>query len=82
MSKGKQPGMTRQVKNILDSKLAIGQSKYKDKALNLTAEKIYSWSTYQGYLDKCCKFSKWAKDTYGAKTIDEARQYVDEYLKL
>ncbi len=39
-----------QTQERLDSMLAIGQSKYEDKKLDLTERKIYSWNTYKSYL--------------------------------
>lgn len=38
--------LIRQVQEKLDSKLAIGESKYVAKRKNTHTEKIYSWSTY------------------------------------
>lgn len=54
--------LIRQVQERLDSMLAIGQSKYEDKKLDLTKRKIYSWSTYKSYLQQCCQFVRYCKD--------------------
>ena len=69
-----------QVKERLDSKLAIGQSKHQAKINGTYQNHIYSWSTYKSYLNQSCRFVTWAKETHGCRTLDDARQYVDEYL--
>lgn len=73
--------MVAQVKHTLDSKLAIGQSKHQAKKMGIAQNHIYSWGTYKAYLNQGCKFAKWAKETYGCKTLEQARPYVDDYLE-
>lgn len=77
----KQKGLTKQIQDILDSKLKIGHSKFEDKKLGITDKHIYSWSTYRTYLKHGCYFAKWVRLTYGCKNLENARQYVDEYLQ-
>lgn len=79
--------MTYQVKTVLDSKLAIGRSKYQDQQADRqngnkaeTAARIYSWSTYHSYLKVGSAFGRWVKAEHGCKDLAAARQYVDEYL--
>lgn len=50
-----------QTQERLDSMLAIGQSKYEDKKLDLTERKIYSWNTYKSYLQHCCQFVRYCR---------------------
>jgi len=73
--------MVKQVQSSLDSKLAIGSSKYQAKSLGIFQNHIYSWETYRSYLKHGCYFAKWAKKTHGCKTLEQARHYVDEYLQ-
>lgn len=70
-----------QVKRELDNKLAIGESKHKDKALGLTKDKIYSWGTYRAYLKHNCYFVKFCKEKYNCKTLEQCRQYANEWLE-
>lgn len=69
-----------QVKNTLDSKLAIGQSKYLDKTLKQASDKIYSWDTYRNYLKHNCYFVLWCKENYKCKTLEQCRSHIDEWL--
>lgn len=76
-----------QVKEMLDSKLAIGQNKHSAKAAGTYKEHIYSWVTYRTYLQQCCQFVKWCKATARAdgsrqpRTLEECRQYVGRYME-
>lgn len=72
--------LTHQVRVALDSKLAIGQSKHLDKLNAGIQDKIYSWSTYKSYIKHNNYFVKWAKETYGVRTLQECRPYVDQWL--
>jgi site-specific recombinase XerD len=78
----KRPSLVKQVKDILDSKLKIGHSKYLDKLKKDTARHIYSWGTYRTYLKHACYFVDWAKTAHGCKYINEAEQYINEYLQM
>jgi len=73
--------MTRQVQENLQGKLKIGVSKHSDKALGITHESIYSWGTFEAYLKHDCAFVNWAKAEHGCRSLEGARQYVDEYLQ-
>lgn len=73
--------MVAQVKVTLDDKLAIGQSKHLAKRMGTAQNHIYSWGTYKAYLKQGCRFAKWAKETHGCKTLEQARQHVNEYLE-
>lgn len=82
--------LTKQIQDVFDSKLAIGESKYQDKlegkkSFNditaLTQDKIYSWATYKSYMKQANYFAKYCKDTYGCRTLEECKSYVDEWLQ-
>ena len=72
-----------QVSENLKSKLAIGESKHNDKINGIDSRnKIYSFGTYNAYLQQSVQFVKWCKAKHKCKTLDECKQYADEYLKL
>lgn len=72
-----------QVSENLNSKLAIGQSKHQDKINGVcSAEKIYSYGTYNAYLQQCIQFVRWCKSAHNCKTLKDCRNYADEYLKM
>lgn len=75
-----------QVKQALDSKLAIGRSKHQDKLSEkerkeITSNYIYSWETYRSYLKHGCYFVLWCKGKYRCKTLEQCRSHVDEWLE-
>ena len=71
-----------QVSENLNSKLAIGQSKHSDKINKISSkDKIYSYGTYNAYLQQCIHFVKWCKQAHKCKALADCRCYVDEYLK-
>ena len=78
----KKYGLTKQVKNVLDSKIRFGHSKYEDKKIGITADYIYSISTYKSYLKHGCYFVKWAKSAHGCKDLDSAKPFINEYLQM
>lgn len=72
-----------QVSENLKSKLAIGESKHQDKIDSVnSSEKIYSYGTYNAYLQQCIQFVRWCKSTHNCKTLTDCRNYADEYLKM
>lgn len=73
--------LIRQTQERLDSMLAIGQSKYEDKKLDLTERKIYSWNTYRSYLQHCCQFVRYCRDNHHCKNLADCRQYVQEWME-
>lgn len=75
------PSLVYQVQKALDEKLAIGESKHLDKLKGITKDKIYSWETYRSYMKHCNYFTKFCKQTYGCKTIEQCRPYIDEWLE-
>lgn len=77
----REKGLSKQVQDVLDSKLKIGTSKHNDKKLGITDKYIYSWSTYRTYLKHGCYFVKWAKKEYGCRNLEEAKNYINNYLQ-
>lgn len=76
-----------QVKEMLDSKLAIGSSKQQAKINGTYKNYIYSWGTYRTYLQQCCQFVKWCKQqarqdgSRQPKTLEDCKQYVVRYMQ-
>lgn len=77
-----------QAEKELKSKIAFGESRYEDKKADrkngtkITSEKIYSINTFLTYMKQVSYFLKYVKTNYPkCKTIFEARQYADEFLK-
>lgn len=73
--------LVKQVQDVLDDKLCIGQSKHDAKQAGIARNGIYSWGTYKSYLKHCCYFTQYCKDNYGCKTIEQCRQYADDWLE-
>lgn len=78
----KKGSLLHQVKTALDEKLAIGESKFEDKKIGATADKIYSWNTYKTYLKHNIYFIQWVKETHQIKSLDEGKKYVNEWLEI
>lgn len=77
-----------QAEKELKSKIAFGDSRHNDKisdlknGTNITAGKIYSINSFLTYLKQASYFLKYVKSNYPkCKTIQEARQYADEFLQ-
>lgn len=83
----KRGSLVYQIQKNLESKLAIGESKYDAKhqrtadGRRLSDLKIYSYDTFRTYQKHCNYFASWAKETYGCKTLDDARHHVDDWLQ-
>lgn len=73
--------LIRQVQDKLLSKMAAGDSRHLDKADGITGEKIYSYGTLDAYMQQCCSFVKFAKSEHGAKTLEDCRPFVNEFLQ-
>ena len=72
-----------QVSENLKSKLAIAESKHQDKVNGVSSiDKIYSYGTYNAYLQQSIQFVRWCKSEYKCKTLADCRNYADMYLQL
>ena len=81
---GKSRSIVRQVVDKLLLLAAFGESKFEDKQKNggkPAMDKIYSSKTMDNYMAVCVRFAKWARDNHGCRTLEEAEQYVGEYLQ-
>ena len=70
-----------QLQQELEKKLAIGESKFSDKKTGANKEKIYSWNTFKAYLKHGAYFLSWAKEQHEVKTLEQAKPYINEWLK-
>lgn len=80
---GKRKSLIKQGVDKLLSMAAFGQSKHEDKKQNgghPAMGKIYSSVTMECYIDYVTRFLKWARDRYGCRYLEEAREHVAEYL--
>ena len=87
MGRTKRKSMRWQVEQALLDKLCIGQSRHEAKKAakkegKTTPDGIYSWSTYNAYKKHCIKFAEWAKSEKGCKTLEAAKQFIQEYLDM
>jgi hypothetical protein len=78
-------GQSRNNDKIADKEKRKGKKKTGSRAKltyeeSSTMHKIYTWSTFKDYLKHACYFVKWCKEHHGCRTLDECRQYVDEWL--
>ncbi len=80
--------LKQQVKERLDSKLKIGESKYLAKLDGTYTDGIFSWDTYRSYLKHGCYFVKWCKDQgidpilgHKPRTLEECRAFAERWIK-
>lgn len=80
--------LIQQVKENLDSKLAIGESKFVAKRDGTYTQYIYSWDTYRSYLKHCCYFVRWCKAQpidpslgHKPRTIEECRTFAEKWVQ-
>ena len=81
--------MSHKNKKILDEVVeklkgmqAFGEPRHLHKMEGETKDKIYSYNTFKTYKGKCCEFALYTKNEHKCKTLTQARQYVNEFLKL
>ena len=73
--------LLQQMTAVYQSKLKIGESKHLHKIKGDETDWIFSWSTYKAYTKHARYFLNWAKQNYKCKTLQQARQYADEWLQ-
>lgn len=73
--------LNQQVCDVLQSKLRIGESKHAHKIAGDSHDYIFSWNTYRAYQKHALYFASWAKTTHKCKSVDELRQYADEWIQ-
>lgn len=80
--------LVHQVKECLDSKLAIGESKSLAKKDGSYRDRIYSWDTYRSYTKHACYFVKWCKQQptdpsigHTVRTLAECRTFAERWIQ-
>ncbi len=82
--------LIQQVKETLDSKLSIGESKYLAKLNGTYTNYIFSWETYRSYLKHSCYFIRWVKEQpidpvlgHKPRTLEECRKagFVEKWIQ-
>ena len=80
--------LIQQVKERLDSKLKIGESKFAFKLGGTYTRYIFSWDTYKSYLKHCCYFIRWAKQQpiepilgHKPRTLEECRIFAEKWIQ-
>lgn len=75
-----------QITQALIAQKRFGESKHAAKQASDTKfgeapAGIYSFKTMKTYLDEAVKFGKWTKEKHGSRTMEQAKEYVVEYLE-
>lgn len=75
--------LKQQVYDRLTSMQAFGEKKSLDRITGTTADKIYSFSTYETYRKHCNYFADYIKAAHPeVRNLKEARKYVVEWLRM
>lgn len=89
MSHRNKTSLHQQVYKRLQGMEGYGRSKHDDKALHITGQYIYSFSTMQTYMKHCNYFVAWCKEdekireNLGHKphTLEECEPYVERFIR-
>lgn len=73
--------LTRQIQEIYQGKLRVGQSKYEDKIADISKDYIYSYSTFKTYMKEANYFATYCKEKHKCKTIDQCKPYISEWMQ-
>lgn len=79
----KKKSIVRQAVERLLSMAAWGHSKHADKRIHNghgARDKIYAGKTMDIYIDVAVRFVRWARKIHGCRMLEDARQFVPEYL--
>lgn len=80
MSHKSKKTLTEQVDDRLKSKIRFGQSKHADKDGGEHKKYIYSFGAYHDYTQACYKFVKYCRENRNCKTLQQCRDYINEWL--
>lgn len=70
--------LKREVDNILRSKSKFGIKKSETENSN---KYIFSIKTFEAYKKQCTYFVEWCKENHQCKSVQECRQYTEEYME-
>lgn len=76
----KNKSMKYQVKKSLYDQKRFGQSKHEAKINENLPEGIFSYQTMEDYVRSCTQFADWCKNIHGVKTLEECKEYAQEYI--
>lgn len=90
MSHKNKQTLNQQVYDTLQKKCGFGRSRHDDKALGLTDQYIYSYSTMKAYIKHCNYFTNWCKNNAAIKqalghkprTLTECLPYVEQWIRF
>lgn len=79
----KRKSIVRQAQEALEAKAAFGVKKGEARAANggKIPDLIFSYKTMDQYIRVATTFASWARDTHGCRYLDDAKDYVGEYLR-
>lgn len=81
MSHKNKKSLVKQINDVLTAKMSAGRSKHEDKQAKDTAEHIYSYETLRGYMKQANYFAKYCKERHKAKTLEDCKRYINEFLQ-
>lgn len=83
MSHKNKKNLIMQANEILQHKLQMGAgaSKHQHKKDGDYKDYIFSFSTYKSYKKEVTYFLRWVKENYKCKTLEQARQYANEWIQ-
>ena len=85
MSRNKVPSPKYQVQEALKGQIRFGQSKYQAKLDRVPGQRapegVFSFKTYDTYVERGESFLRWARAQHGEKYLTGAKQYVPAYLQ-
>lgn len=73
--------MSKTIKSLLDSKMAIGQSRHLAKDNGTAQDKIFSYGTRHTYETKCNQFANYCKDNYNCKSLTQCEKHINDYMQ-
>lgn len=77
----KQGSLIFQIQERLSALTMYGESKHAAKAGGEYKKHIYSYKTFDNYLDHCCRFAKYCRNNYKCKTVESCKPYINQYLE-
>lgn len=78
---GKHKTLAHQIKTRLLSLTRYGDSKHEAKKQTRHPKGIFSVKSFQNYLEKCLLFAEWAKNTHGARDLQDLPPLMDKYMR-
>lgn len=80
MSHKKTKSLPQQVIERINEKFTPGRSRHAAKETGEARDQIFSYKTRTLYIERNILFAKWCKQNHHCKTVEQCREYVNEYL--